>query len=49
MTLERWYHRAAIVIWLRDQHFAVLCGAETEAAVGGLEAMVKALRRPARW
>ena len=45
MTLERWYHRAAIVIWPRDQHFAVLCGAGTEAAVGGLEAMVKALRR----
>ena len=42
MTLERWYHRAAIVIWPRDRHFAVLCGAGTEAAVGGLEAMVKA-------
>ena len=37
MTLERWYHRAAIVIWPRDQHFAVLCGAGTEAAVGGAE------------
>ena len=45
MTLERWYHRAAIVIWPRDRHFAVLCGAGTEAAVGGLEAMVKALRQ----
>ena len=45
MTLERWYHRAAIVIWPRDQHFAVLCGAGTEAAVGGLEAMVKETRR----
>ena len=45
MTLERWYHRAAIVIWPRERHFAVLCGAGTEAAVGGLEAMVKELRR----
>ena len=45
MTLERWYHRAAIVLWPRERHFAVLCGAGTEAAVGGLEAMVKELRR----
>ena len=45
MTLERWYHRAAIVIWPLERHFAVLCGAGTEAAVGGLEAMVKELRR----
>ena len=45
MTLERWYHRAAIVIWPRDRHFAVLCGAGTQAAIGGLEAMVKGLRR----
>ena len=27
MTLERWYHRAAVVIWPRERHFAVLCGA----------------------
>ena len=45
MTLERWYQRAAIVLWPRERHFAVLCGAGTEAAVGGLEAMVKGLRR----
>ena len=45
MTLERWYHRAAVVIWPRERHFAVLCGAGTQAAIGGLEAMVKGLRR----
>lgn len=45
LTLERWYHRAAIVIWPRERHFAVLCGAGTQAAIGGLEAMVKGLRR----
>ena len=45
MTLERWYHRAAIVIWPREEHFAVLCSAGTQAAIGGLEAMVKGLRR----
>ena len=48
MTLERWYHRAAIVIWPRDRHFAVLCGAGTQAAIGGLEAMVKVLKRGSR-
>ena len=44
MTLARWYHRAAVLIWPREQHFSVLCHAGTDAAVGGLEAMVKALR-----
>jgi hypothetical protein len=45
MTLERWYHRAAVVIWPREQHFAVLCGAGTDAAIGGLESMVRQLKR----
>ena len=45
MTLARWYHRAAVLIWPRAQHFSVLCSAGTEAAVGGLEAMVKGLKR----
>ena len=45
LTLERWYHRGAIVIWPRERHFAVLCGAGTQAAIGGLEAMVKGPRR----
>jgi predicted 2-oxoglutarate/Fe(II)-dependent dioxygenase YbiX len=45
MTLERWYHRAAVVIWPREWHFDVLCGAGTDAAIGGLHAMVKELKR----
>ncbi len=45
LTLERWYHRAAIVIWPKDRHFSVLCGAGTRAAVGGLEAMVMTSER----
>jgi len=45
MTLERWYHRAAVVIWPREKHFAVLCEAGTDASIGGLEAMVKQLRQ----
>ncbi len=48
MTLERWYHRAAIVIWPRDKHFAVLCAAGTDASIGGLEAMAKRLKRAAK-
>ncbi len=44
MTLERWYHRAAVVIWLRSRHFQVLSGAGTDASIGGLEAMVKRLK-----
>tara|TARA_R110002110_G_scaffold111137_2_gene276828 strand:+ start:22781 stop:25153 length:2373 start_codon:yes stop_codon:yes gene_type:complete len=45
MTLERWYHRAAVVMWPPEEHFAVLCAAGTDAALAGFEAMVKRLRR----
>lgn len=45
MTLERWYHRAAVVVWPRSRHFPVLSGAGTDASIGGLEAMVKRLKR----
>lgn len=41
MTLERWYHRAAVVIWPETARFDVLCGAGVEAAVGGLAQMVR--------
>lgn len=47
MTLERWYHRAAIIIWPREKHFQVLCNAGTNEAVGGLRTMVKQLQRSA--
>jgi 2OG-Fe(II) oxygenase superfamily len=45
MTLERWYHRAALVIWPKKVHFAVLCEAGTDAAVLGLQSMVKQRKR----
>jgi hypothetical protein len=45
MTLERWYHRAAVVIWPRERHFDVLCAAGTDAAIGGLSAMIAQLKR----
>lgn len=48
MTLERWYHRAAVVIWPRTRHFHVLSSAGTAAAIGGLETMVTHLRRAAK-
>ncbi|MDP1797603.1 MAG: 2OG-Fe(II) oxygenase [Planctomycetaceae bacterium] len=41
MTLERWYHRAAILLWPGESRFDVLCEAGVEAAVGGLEQMVR--------
>lgn len=45
MTLERWYHRAAVVVWPRRNHFQVLCGAGTDTAIAGLEQMVKKWKR----
>ena len=41
MTLERWYHRAAIVLWPAESRFDVLCEAGVNAAVGGLDQMVR--------
>jgi predicted 2-oxoglutarate/Fe(II)-dependent dioxygenase YbiX len=48
MTLERWYHRAAVVIWPRARHFQVLCSAGTDAAIGGFAAMVQRLKRASK-
>jgi hypothetical protein len=41
MTLERWYHRAALVIWPAKYRFDLLCDAGVFSAVGGLEQMVR--------
>lgn len=40
MTLERWYHRAAIVIWPQSHQFKVWCDAGTDAAIAGLGQMI---------
>jgi hypothetical protein len=45
MTLERWYHRAAVMLWPEESRFDVLCEPGVEAAVGGLEQMVKQWKR----
>ncbi len=44
MTLERWYHSAAVVIWPRSLHYRILCDAGTEAAIGGLKPLVEQLK-----
>ena len=41
MTLERWYHRAAILVWPAEHRFDRLCQGGTENAVGGLEFMIQ--------
>ena len=45
MTLERWYHRQAVVVWPQKNHFQVLCSAGTDAAIAGLESMIKTWKR----
>ncbi|HWE03486.1 MAG TPA: 2OG-Fe(II) oxygenase [Tepidisphaeraceae bacterium] len=41
MTLERWYHRAAVMVWPIGSRFDVLCEAGMKSAIGGLELMVR--------
>jgi hypothetical protein len=41
MTQERWYHRAAVLLWPTKSRFEVLVEAGVDAAVGGLEQMVR--------
>ena len=41
MTLERWYHRAAVLLWPVGSRFDVLCENGVQTAVGGLEPMVQ--------
>lgn len=40
MTLDRWYHRAAVVVWPQSAHFRILCDAGTDAAISGFESLV---------
>lgn len=48
VTSKRWYHRAAIVVWPRDKHFAVLCDAGTPAAIKALQSMLGQLKRASK-
>jgi hypothetical protein len=45
MTLESWYHRAAIVIWPKEHNFEVLCKAGTDATISWLKLMVDEWKR----
>lgn len=45
MTLERWYHRAAIVLWPRSHQYQIWCEAGTDAAIFGLTQMVSKLKK----
>ncbi len=45
MTLERWYHRAAVMLWPEESRFDVLCQAGVKSAVAGLEQMVNEWKR----
>lgn len=45
MTLERWYHRAAIILWPRSHQLQVWCDAGTDAAIAGLNQMVVKLKK----
>lgn len=41
MTLDRWYHYAAVLLWPAESRFDVLCEAGVESAIGGLELLVQ--------
>ena len=41
MELQRWYRHGAVILWSEDRHFDILCGAGNEAAIAGLQQMVR--------
>jgi predicted 2-oxoglutarate/Fe(II)-dependent dioxygenase YbiX len=44
ITMDRWYHRAAIIIWPEHVHFRILCQAGQEFSVPQLKEMVQKWR-----
>jgi hypothetical protein len=42
MTLERWYRRAAVLLWPNKRHLNILCEAGSQQAVPALARMVSA-------
>ncbi len=44
-TLDRWYHRSAIVVWQRDQHYDVVASAGAEDSLPLLLSMTKKLAK----
>lgn len=43
-TLDRWYHRSAMVLWRRDRHFDVLARIGLEASIPLLASMLAKLK-----
>ncbi len=44
-TLERWYHRSAIVLWHRDQHFDVVASSGASESIPFFQAMLNKLAK----
>ncbi len=40
-TLERWYHRAAVVLWREEDHYPMLCEVDPEQVVKELTGLAK--------
>ncbi len=47
-TLDRWYHRSAIVVWHRDHHFDVVARSGTDASIKLFCSMVTKLAKTAK-
>jgi hypothetical protein len=46
VTMERWYHRAAVVIWPPDRYCRILAGEGPSIAIPALQVMVKGAADP---
>ena len=44
-TLDRWYHRSAIVVWHRDHHYDVIAGCGTASSIPLFRAMASKLAK----
>jgi hypothetical protein len=44
-TLDRWYHRSALVLWLRDHHFDVVANCGTAVTIPLLHSMTAKLAK----
>ncbi|QDU24211.1 2OG-Fe(II) oxygenase [Urbifossiella limnaea] len=44
-TLDRWYHRSAVVVWPRDRHYDVVTRGHAAACVPQFRSMVKGLSK----
>ncbi len=47
-TLDRWYHRSALVLWSRDQHFDVVAASGAGSAIPLFISMVAKLAKTAK-